>query len=235
MAPDLVGMGSSGKPDSPYRLQDHLEYIDALLDTLALTDVVLVGHDWGVTLALDWARRHPEQVRALAVMEGHMRPLPDWDAFDAGGRELFQRLRAPGIGERMVLEENFFIDTLLPAGLLRTVSGNDLSPYRAPYPDPASRLPLLQWAREIPISGHPADVAARMQANADYLTTTHLPVLLVHGQPGVLVTPATLDWCRERIHNLTVTDVGGPAGHFLPEDRPAEVASALITWVTQLP
>jgi haloalkane dehalogenase len=54
-------------------------------------------------------------------------------------------------------------------------------------------------------------------------------------QPGVLVTPATLDWYRERIRNLTVTDVGGPAGHFLPEDRPAEVASALITWVAQLP
>src|SRR5262249_164496 len=155
--------------------------------------------DWGVTIALDWARRHQEQVRALAVMEGHVRPLPDWDAFDVGGRELFQCLRAPGTGERMVLEENFFIDTLLPGGLLRPLSGNDLPPYRAPYPDPASRLPLLQWAREIPISGHPADVAARMQANADYLTTTRLPVLLVHGQPGVLVTPATLDWCRERI------------------------------------
>ncbi|HEX6449797.1 MAG TPA: haloalkane dehalogenase [Trebonia sp.] len=235
IAPDLVGMGSSGKPDSRYRLQDHLEYIDALFDASAWSDVVLVGHDWGVTIALDWARRHPEQVRALAVMEGHLRPLPDWDAFDAGGRELFQSLRAPGTGERMVLEENFFIDTLLPGGLLRTLSGNDLSPYQVPYPDPASRRPLLQWAREIPISGHPADAAARMQANADYLTTTHVPVLLVHGQPGVLVTPATLDWCRERIHNLTVMDVGGPGGHFLPEDRPAEVASALITWVAQLP
>lgn len=235
IAPDLVGMGSSGKPDSQYRLQDHLRYIDALFNALALTNVALVGHDWGVTIALDWARRNPERVRALAVMEGHLRPLPDWDAFDAGGRELFQRLRAPGTGERMVLEENFFIDTLLPAGLVRALSGHDLSPYRAPYPDPASRLPLLQWAREIPISGHPADVAAHMQANAEFLTTTSLPVLLVHGQPGVLVTPATVEWCRERIHGLTVIDVGGPAGHFLPEDRPAEVASALITWVAQLP
>lgn len=235
LAPDLAGMGSSGKPDSRYRLRDHLEYIDALFDTLALNDVVLVGHDWGVAIALDWARRHPRQVRGLAVMEGHLRPLPDWDAFDAGGRELFQRLRAPGTGEQMVLEENFFIDTLLPAGLLRTLPGADLSVYAAPYPDPASRRPLLQWAREIPVSGHPADVDARMQAGAGDLTTTDLPVLLVHGQPGVLVTPATLGWCRQRIRNLTVADVGGPAGHFLPEDRPAEVASALTTWVAQLP
>jgi haloalkane dehalogenase len=235
IAPDLIGMGSSGKPGSQYRLRDHLRYVDALFDALVLTDVVLVGHDWGVTIALDWARRHPERVRALAVMEGHLRPLPDWDAFDAGGRELFQRLREPGTGERMVLEENFFIDTLLPAGLLRTLPDDEFSPYRTPYPDPASRVPLLQWAREIPVSGHPADVAARMQANAGFLTTTPMPVLLVHGHPGVLVTPATLGWCRERIPNLTAIDVGGPAGHFLPEDRPAEVASALITWVARLP
>jgi haloalkane dehalogenase len=235
IAPDLAGMGSSGKPHSRYRLRDHLAYIDALFDELALTGIVLVGHDWGVTIALDWARRHPDRVRAIAVMEGHVRPLPDWGAFDAGGRELFQRLRAPGTGERMVLEENFFIDTLLPAGLLRALSDDELLPYRVPYPDPASRLPLLQWAREIPVSGHPADAAARMQANTEFLTSTHLPVLLVHGQPGVLVTPAALDWYRERIRHLTVADAGGPAGHFLPEDRPAEVASALITWVAQLP
>jgi haloalkane dehalogenase len=235
IAPDLVGMGSSGKPDSQYQLRDHLAYIDALFDKLSLSDVVLVGHDWGVTIALDWARRHPGRVRAIAVMEGHVRPLPDWDWFDAGGRELFQRLRAPGTGERMVLQENFFIHTLLPAGLLRALSADELSPYQVPYPDPASRLPLLQWAREIPVSGDPADAAARMQANTEFLSTTHLPVLVLHGQPGVLVTPSTLDWYRERIRNLTVTDVGGPAGHFLPEDRPAEVASALITWVAQLP
>jgi haloalkane dehalogenase len=168
-------------------------------------------------------------------MEGHIRPLPDWDAFDPDGRELFQRLRAPGTGERMVLKENFFIEELLPAGLRRNLAGHELFPYRAPYPDPASRLPLLQWAREIPVSGHPADVAARMQANTGFLTTTHLPVLIVHGQPGVLITPVTLGWYRERISNLTVIDVGGPAGHFLPEDRPGEVSSALITWLARLP
>jgi haloalkane dehalogenase len=234
IAPDLAGMGSSGKPDSRYRLVDHLAYVDALLDALALTDVVLVGHDWGVTIALDWARRHPERVRGVAIMEGHVRPLPDWDAFDPGGGDLFQRLRTPGTGERMVLEENFFIDTLLPAGLLRALPDDELQPYRAPYPDPVSRRPLLRWAREIPVAGDPADVAARMRANAEFLAATHLPVLVLHGQPGVLVTPSALTWFREQVRNLTLIDTGGPVGHFLPEDRPAEVASALTTWVAQL-
>jgi haloalkane dehalogenase len=234
IAPDLAGMGSSGKPDSRYRLVDHLAYVDALLDALALTDVVLVGHDWGVTIALDWARRHPQRVRGVAITEGHVRPLPDWDAFDPGGGDLFQRLRTPGTGERMVLDDNFFIDTLLPAGLVRALPDDELLPYRTPYPDPASRRPLLQWAREIPVAGDPADVAARMRANAEFLAATHLPVLVLHGQPGVLVTPPALTWFREQVRNLTLIDTGAPAGHFLPEDRPAQVASALTTWVAQL-
>jgi haloalkane dehalogenase len=229
IAPDLIGMGRSGRPPIPYRLTDHIAYLDAFVEALGLTDPILVGHDWGVALSLEHARRHP--VRAVAVMEGHLRPLPGWDAFDDGGRSLFQDLRTPGVGERMVLDENFFVDTLLPAALNRDT---DLGEYRAPYPDPPSRRPLLQWAREIPIAGDPADVAALMSAAIDDLAASAVPKLLLHGDPGVLVTAATVDWCRATLPALTVVDVGGPAGHFLPEDRPYEVAGALTGWVTGL-
>ncbi|MCA9506763.1 MAG: alpha/beta fold hydrolase, partial [Myxococcales bacterium] len=71
VAPDMIGMGLSGKPDLAYRLSDHLEYVDALLDSLGLTEVVVVAHDWGVAVALDRLRRFPDQVRAVAFMEGH--------------------------------------------------------------------------------------------------------------------------------------------------------------------
>ncbi len=46
LAPDLVGMGGSGKPDIPYRFVDHARYLDAWFDALDLGEVVLVGHDW---------------------------------------------------------------------------------------------------------------------------------------------------------------------------------------------
>ena len=234
VAPDLIGMGASGKPDSAYRLVDHLAHVDAFLDALGLSDVVLVGHDWGATIALDRWRRHPEDVRAVAVMEAHLRPLADWDAFDEGGRELFQRLRTPGLGERMALEQDVFLDVLLPAGLVAP-SEQQLAAYREPYGDPASRRPLLQWAREVPVAGEPADVHRLMSAAAEHLSTATTPVLLVHGHPGVLVDDDTVGWCRRHVRDLTVRDVGGPAGHFLPEDRPDEVAEALVSWVRRLP
>jgi haloalkane dehalogenase len=169
-------------------------------------------------------------VRGVAFMEGHLRPLSGWDDFDPGGRELFQQLRTPGVGERMVLRENFFIETLLPAAMAGSLTEADLEVYRRPFPDPASRRPLLRWAREIPVAGEPAEVAGIFDAGWRHLATSAVAKLLVHGQPGVVVGPGTLAWCRRTQPGLTVADVG-PAGHFLPEDRPAEVAAALTAWL----
>src|SRR5258708_4406764 len=74
LAPDLVGMGRSGKPESAYRFRDHARYLDAWFAGLDLRDVVLVGYDWGGVLALDWASRHPDRVRGVVVFETFLRP-----------------------------------------------------------------------------------------------------------------------------------------------------------------
>src|SRR6266542_3276169 len=66
LAPDLIGMGDSGKPPVAYRFTDHARYLDAWFDALNLDAVVLVGHDWGGALAFDWATRHRSRVRGVA-------------------------------------------------------------------------------------------------------------------------------------------------------------------------
>jgi haloalkane dehalogenase len=230
VAVDLIGMGGSGKPPIGYTLDDHIAHVDALLDALGLDDAVLVGHDWGVAIALDLLRRHPDRVAGVALMEGHLRPLAGWDDFDPGGRDLFQRLRAPGVGERMVLEENFLLDTLLPAALLRPPTPEDLAAYRRPYPDPSSRRPLLQWTREIPVGGEPARSAAILADGWEHLSASPVPKLLLHGRPGAIVTQPVVDMCRRTLPRLTVHDVG-TGMHFLPEDRPAEVGDTLSSWL----
>jgi len=229
LAVDLIGMGDSGKPDIAYGLADHARYLDGFVEALGLADLTLVGHDWGVALALDHLRRHPERVRAVAFLEGHLRPLPGWDAFDAGGRALFQALRAPGTGERLALEENVLIEAVLPAGMNRRLTPGELDVYRRPYPDPASRRPLLRWTREIPVAGDPADVARLLTGATEALAGSPVPKLLVHGRPGAVVDAATVAWCRATFPRLTVADVG-ESSHFLPEDRPAEVAAAIAGW-----
>lgn len=52
LAPDLVGMGGSGTaPDGSYRFADHARHLDVWFDVLGLSNVVLVGHDWGAPWA----------------------------------------------------------------------------------------------------------------------------------------------------------------------------------------
>src|SRR5262245_33853649 len=69
-------------------------------------------------------------------------------------------------GERLVLDENFFVEVVLPGGIMRKLSEEEMEAYRAPYRDPDRRLPTLVWPRELPIDDEPADVVAIVDSNA---------------------------------------------------------------------
>ena len=151
LASDLVGMGDSDKsPDGSYRFVDHCRYLDAWFDSMDLgDDLTLVVHDWGSALGFHWAYRNRERVKGLAYMEALVRPL-SWDDWPEGARELFQSLRSPA-GDAMVLEQKAFVEFILPAGMLRDPSDQEMSVYRRPYTEPGeSRRPTLTWPREIP-------------------------------------------------------------------------------------
>src|ERR1700709_52698 len=97
LAPDLIGMGRSGKPDIAYSFAEHARYLDAWFDALGLDDVVLVGHDWGGALAFDWAARHPERVRGIAFFETIVKPM-SWQEFPEAAHALFRAIRTKGVG-----------------------------------------------------------------------------------------------------------------------------------------
>src|SRR5258708_12172635 len=77
LAPDLVGMGWSGKsPTKAYRFVDQARYMDAWFEALQVTkDVTLVLHDWGAAIGFYRARRHPEQIKAIAYFEDAVHSL----------------------------------------------------------------------------------------------------------------------------------------------------------------
>lgn len=230
LAPDLVGMGRSGKPESAYRFQDHARYLDAWLAALDLRDVVLVGYDWGGVLALDWASRHSDRVRGVVVFETFLRPM-HWSDWPPQGAELFRALRTPGIGEKLVLDENAFLARSLANGVKRGLANSDRDVYYAPYPDPAARRPVLQWPREIPIDGEPADVAAVITRNGEWLAGTQVPkLLLTFDGAGLSNSPAVVEWARSSFPRLDVVPLGS-AGHHAPEDAPREIAGAITSWL----
>ena len=233
LAPDLVGMGRSGRPTgAPYRFTDQARALDAWFATLALDEVVLVGHDWGGALALDHAARHPGRVRGVAVMETILRPFT-WADFPGPARPRYEALRGPG-GEAKVLDENFFIEVALPATVLSGLSDDDLAAYRRPYPTRESRRALLVWPREMPIAGEPADVVARVEGYDEWMATSPaVPKLLLtfDGPSETLMTgPEQVEWARRNVAGLEVRGCG-PAAHVVQEDQPAAIAAAIAGWL----
>lgn len=236
LAPDLIGMGDSGKPEIAYRFADHARYLDAWFDALDLGEAVLVGYDWGGALAMDWAARHPERVRGLVIFETFLRSM-QWSEWSPKGKELFSALRTPGVGEPMVLGENQFLERSLANGIQRQLSAADRDAYYAPYQTPASRRPLLQWTREIPIDGEPADVAAIVARYDAWLAASNgVPKLLLAFdsppglQPSPTGSPATISWAREHVSGLEIQSLG-IAAHHAPEDRPVEIGQAIQGWL----
>ncbi|MBF5046084.1 MULTISPECIES: haloalkane dehalogenase [Myxococcaceae] len=230
LAPDLIGMGGSGKPELAYRFEDHARYLDAWFEALGLRDVLLVGYDWGGVLALDWARRHPERVRGVVVFETFLRPMR-WSDWSGEGEKLFRALRTPGVGEQLVLEQNAFLARSLEHGVRTGLSEEDRRAYYAPYPDAASRRPLLQWPREIPIDGTPADVAGVIERYDTWLAGPSAPpaLLLTFGDEG-LVKPADVAWARSTLPALEIVPLV-PAGHHAAEDAPGELSRAVLGWM----
>jgi haloalkane dehalogenase len=232
LAVDLIGMGRSGRPDLDYGFADHAAYLEAFADELGLRNVTVVGHDWGAVLGLDLLRRRPDVVGRLAICEGHLHPYDNWADLGPGAAELFSRLRTPGTGDQLVLQENFFVEQVLPAGMNRRLTPAEHDVYREPFRTPRDRRPVLRWIQQIPVGGDPAEVDAVVRRNQDVLRHGPAPRLLLHGDPGSVVGPAEVDWCRRNAPGLDIVNVG-PGTHFLPEDQPEAIARALASWLAE--
>ena len=233
IAPDLMGMGDSEKlPESgpgSYRFVDQRRYLDALLEALDVRErVTLVVHDWGSGLGFDWANRHRDAVKGIAYMEAIVGPQ-GWDHWDIMKMRPFLEALRSDAGEAMVLQDNFFIEKILPGAILRTLSAEEMTEYRRPFTEPGEgRRPTLTFPREIPIEGNPADVAEIVSAYGAWLAASNVPKLFVKAEPGALLAGgANLSTARSWPAQAEVTVKGI---HFVQEDSPDEIGRAIADW-----
>ncbi len=236
IAPDLIGMGDSEKLEDSgperYRFVEHREYLDALLEALGVRErVVFVIHDWGSALGFDWANRHRSAVRGIAYMEAIVRPL-SWADWPEAAAKVFQGFRSEA-GEAMVLEQNVFVERVLPGSVLRKLSEAEMEVYRRPFREPGeSRRPTLTWPRQIPIDGEPPEVADLVKSYAEWLAASEVPKLFVNADPGAILTGEQREFCRSWPNQRELTVSGS---HFIQEDSPDEIGRAVADFVRSLP
>lgn len=233
IALDLIGMGKSDKPDIEYRFFDHVNYVEGFIEKLGLQNITLVLHDWGSALGFHYARRHESNVKGLAFMEAVLMPIPSWDAMPEDGRQLFQAFRTPEVGWDMIVNQNVFVEQVIPNMVARKLTEAEMNRYREPFKNPASRKPVWRWPNEIPIAGEPADVVEAVEVYNQWLQKTELPKLLFHGTPGGALPAPLVEWCRQNLKNLKTVDIG-PGLHYLQEDNPHLIGAELATWYSRL-
>jgi hypothetical protein len=107
-------------------------------------------------------------------------------------RSALEALRSEA-GEEMVLQNNYFIEKILPHAVLRKLSDEEMAEYRRPFAEPGEgRRPTPTWPREIPIEGEPADVHAIATAYADWLGKSNVPKLFLKAEPGAILANDSL-------------------------------------------
>ena len=231
IAPDLVGFGNSSKPDIGYRFFDHVDYLDAFIEALGVRSAYLVAQDWGAALAFHLAARRPDFVRGLAFME-FIAPVPRWEDFHRvpAARELFRKFRAAGEGEALILEGNAFIERVLPGASARKLTDEEWAAYRAPFPTPESRRPMLALPRDLPIEGEPADVERVLEIALAALANSTYPKLLFAGDPGTLISPAFAAEFAAKLGPVALVQL--PSGtHNLQEDHPEAIGRSVAGWI----
>ncbi len=232
IALDLVGFGKSEKVAGAYSFQDHYRYLEGFVDAMDLQDMTLVVHDWGSVLGLLYAARHPDRVKAVAFMEAIVPPvfpMPDLSAMGPY-EETFRAFRDPVAGPQLIVDQNVFIEQLLPASVLRPLSEEEMAAYRAPFLDPAHRQPILVWPNELPIAGEPARNLAVVEEIGQWLMTAEQPKLLLYASPGAIVPPEAAAWMAAHYKNLQTRFVGNGV-HFLQEDEPEAIGRNLSDWL----
>lgn len=226
VAVDNIGFGKSDQPrDLDYTFQTHYSYIEAFIDAMELKDVVLVIHDWGSVLGLNYAMENPSNVKGIAMMEALVPP-----AFPMEDAGFFANFRDIESGRELLINQNMFIENILLIGTrTRLMSEAEKNVYREPFTDAETRFPIYVWPNELPIAGEPARNVVVIENIGEWLRTSAHPKLVQYAAPGALGGPAAAEWMRDNYRNVEIDFVGYGA-HYIQEDNPQAIGRGILEW-----
>ena len=234
IAVDLIGMGDSEKLEDngnmTYSYQVHQEYLSEFLEIMSINEnVILILHDWGSALGFNWAYDNAEKVKGICYMEAIVKPM-QWVDWNEDARGIFQGFRSAA-GEEMIFKKNLFIEAVLPGSILRKLSDEEMNEYRSPFNDETSRRPMLDWPRQIPLENEPPEICKIVESYSQWMVKNELPKLFINAEPGAILIGKQREFCRTWKNQKEITVKGS---HFIQEDSPNEIGSAIFDWLSGL-
>lgn len=230
IAVDLIGLGQSGKPDIDYTVFEHIKYVEGFIEALSLKNITLVAHAWGSVIGFDIAMRRPKLFKGLAFVESQVRPVVDSSMLSLPMHELASLLNDDEQAKSLRENSTFYIDKILPAGVLRTLTEEELAHYREPFLEPGSGQPIWQFLHDLPKGDESSPVVELIKGYSEKLQQSTLPKLMMYAVPGFNTTMSTVAWSKENLPNLTLMDIGEGL-HYPQESNPKAIGDALRDWL----
>jgi len=233
VVPDHMGMGKSEvhREPYPYRLVHHIANLEALVIELDLRNITLAVHDWGGPVGLGFAIRHPDRIKRLVI--SNTWASARWPG--ASFPRLIEMIRSTG-GEKFVLEKNGYLERAL-TGTTRhaeRLSGRIMDAYRAPFPTPESRVAMLCWSRDIPVTESDPSFREMHRIESNLHRFANTPTLIVWGMLDPVLPDSVLRWWENIYPHATVHRMEN-ASHFLQEDEPNQFGRFIRDFLSSNP
>ncbi|MBT4885530.1 MAG: haloalkane dehalogenase [Legionellales bacterium] len=229
IAPDMIGMGQSDKPDIAYTIDDHILYMHQFISELGLQNITFVMHAWGSIIGFEYARKHPENVKGLVFYESHLKTNFSENELSLPVAEFVSMIKHETDLYKKIIDDNFLLTNFLKAGMLNNLSAEDYDVYCMPYKTKKSRRVLLQYVNELPFGNKANRVSDIVDVYSKFLLQSKIPKLLLYTIPGFTTSINTISWGRDELPNITVRGFGDGL-HFAQETNASEFSLEFNAW-----
>lgn len=218
IAVDYPGFGLSQRPPAyGYTPAEHAAVVGSLISHLNLRDLLIMGQDWGGPIGIACALSAPDRVSGFVFGNTWFWPT------DRVMNKAFSWFMSTRRMQRAILERNYFVERLIPAGTVRRLPESVMDHYRAVQPDPPARVGVAEFPRQLVAAG---PWLAKLAAAVPQALGAK-PLLLVWGTRDFAFSPKHFlprwqstfrDWTLEPLPS---------AKHFIQEDAPQAIAQAI--------
>lgn len=226
IAPDHMGCGLSDKPqDYPYRMANHVNNLELLMDHLQIKKHSMVVHDWGGAIGMGYAANHPERIEALVIMNS----------------AAFRSTRIPWriaicrtkfLGPLMVRGLNFFARAAIFMAVKRKMAKREKIGFLAPYNNWDNRIAVMRFIEDIPLNCHHPSWESLMRAEGGLDYFKENPTLILWGGKDFCFNDEFFKEWKRRFPKARSIYLES-AGHYLLEDANGEVDHLITGFIDE--
>jgi pimeloyl-ACP methyl ester carboxylesterase len=214
IAPDLRGFGSSQRSDA-FTIESLADDTHLFLEQLAATPCVLAGLSMGGYIALAYARKYPNDLRGLILID--TKAAGDTPQQKEGRAKMIELARTSGataVAEQM-------LPKLLGAGTVE------------------NRPEVVKSVRRMAEACSAQTIEYALRAMRDRpdrtaeLPDIKVPTLVIVGDADAITPPDIAESMHKAIHGSTLEIIRG-AGHMSPMEQPEQVNRAIERFMAEL-